>query len=166
MFVAVLVLGIGVACEDDEGGELTGRFRLNFIINEDSCREGDTGGFSTDVTIRREGETFVMDFGEAGELTGTIIDDGGTLKATGTVTLVAEVDGEPLDVPADAEIFVGANRREEGISGVGTFTFPGTFPGVEGQCVQEFTIRGNPLSIAPVLPTGPAGRSADPRTGR
>lgn len=139
------------ACDDDDRPDVEGTFRFGFAETRDTCDQ-ELDVFSSTITIRRQGDGVVLDFGGGTEIPGTI-DEEGIIQAEGEFTTNVPVDDQLVPVTGTLRMQIGILRQS--IVANGRITYAGTFPGVEGTCEQQFEAEGERLGVAPALPTGP-----------
>ena len=133
------------ACGEDEQRGVEGRFTLVVSESRDTC-DNQTNSFGSEITITRDGDDVVVTFGQDAILTGTI-DENGEILAQGVV----EDQGGGRTTVLAVRILVRRTRLES----TGRQTFNGTFPGVPGTCLQEFSISGQRANVVPTLFTSP-----------
>lgn len=139
----VLAVAIVATACDDEDSTFEGRFSVQVFETEDTC-DGTTNGFQVELSIDRVGDNqFQVMFGEDAVLEGSLNSDG-ILVAEGTSTAGG----------FEADMQVNLLVRRDLLEGNGILTFEGTFPDVEGVCIQRFNLtRGSRLDLSPSIPT-------------
>jgi hypothetical protein len=140
--LVVALATIGSTC-DDTNNRVTGTYQLTVVESRDSCdQEFNSFGSVVTVTSGSAG-AYTVSFGDAAVLEGSFSDEG-VLVAQGVID--DQGDGKTTTMQ------IGILVRQGLVEGTGRLTYNGTFPGVTGSCVQEFSFTGQRTdSRAPVV---------------
>jgi hypothetical protein len=143
--LALGTVSIASTCQSSDD-RVPGTYRLNIIESRDTCdNPQELNTFGSQLTISQEGDSYIIEFGEEGTLTGAFSDEG-VLVAEGDIVVVR--DGTPIAAHMQIGIII---RQGQITAGTGRLTFNGTFPGRPGVCIQEFSVTGRRDNVSPVL---------------
>ncbi len=122
---------------------VTGTYTLSVFESQDTCDQ-ELNSFGSVATISTQGEGYVIDFGDEGELVGDFNAEG-ILVAQGTI--------DDQGGGRTTTMLVGLVIRQGQITdGSGRITYNGTYPGNDDVCIQEFVVTGKRNdSHAPVV---------------
>jgi hypothetical protein len=144
ILLAVALSTVASVCEDDND-EITGTYQLLIFESEDEC-DNEINQYSSQATISRSGDGFIIEFGDEGTLTGGFNDEG-ALEASGNTVVI--VDGNPVAAFMQIQLIIQQGNIS---AGNGNLRYDGTFPGVPGTCTQTFSIDGSRAdNLAPIL---------------